>query len=91
MRWHPVAPMGEVPIIIRGRQRLLIKLFSEYFCIVFPRASTEDDVYKGYYIPKGERISAPTLRIAILNNLDVYHVYRHYVDYQRMVSGLFMI
>src|SRR5579863_7937454 len=48
MRWQMVTPMGSIiPRPLRA------KLDMNFIILGLPHASTEDDVYKGFFIPKG--------------------------------------
>jgi hypothetical protein len=50
LRWNPVAPLGEFVTGSKVRNEFIIVI------IGLPHMSTEDDIYRGYYIPAGTLI-----------------------------------
>lgn len=48
LRWRPVATLGACTCVL-----LSVKHSSSAFTTGIPHATTEDDVYEGYFIPKG--------------------------------------
>lgn len=48
LRWNPVFPEGGTPVLLR---RMTLRSF-----VAIPHSLVEDDVYEGYYLPKGSII-----------------------------------
>lgn len=62
MRWHPVLPMGALIFRRRARFPGSVDVFQG-----LPHATSEDDVYQGYFIPKG-KLSIRMVQVAPLDH-----------------------
>lgn len=53
LRWHPVLPAGKSSVSLHANYRSIIVSIPSSLAGL-PHMATQDDVYDGFFIPKGE-------------------------------------
>ena len=53
LRWHPVLPAGKSSVTLHANCRSIVMSIPSSLAGL-PHMATQDDVYEGFFIPKGE-------------------------------------